>query len=578
MTKEQLISLISDALKSAQASGDMATLETVPTLVIDAPKNKDHGDYASNIALILAKPLKISPRNVAEVIVKHIRAVDEASDAPAIKAIEIAGPGFINFKLQAGWLPTVIEDIEAKGESFGKSSTAAGKKVLVEYVSANPNGPITVAHGRGGAIGDAVASLCEAVGYDVTREFYVNDALNSTQMNNFARSVFYRYQQLFDETLAKEDPYGDADWLYGGDYIRDIAIEFRERYGAEYEGIDLHNDEAIATLREHVMNGTVDQQKVDLAAFGIVFDSWVFESSLYETSMVTDAIAELVSRGKTYEKEGALWFRSTEYGDDKDRVIQRSNGSFTYVAGDIAYHNEKFNRGFDLLIDVWGADHGGYVARTKAAMEALGYDPARVKVLLFQLVRILKDGEMVRSSKRRGNILELKADLIDEIGKDAARFFFLMRSSDVPLDIDLDLAKEQSAKNPVYYAQYAHARTCSVFEKAATMGLAIPTSASADLSLLTQETEIDLVKKMRDFPDEVAYAARQYEPHHVTHYLRELAAVFHTFYDSGNNFPEYRVLCDDPATRDARLVLVAAVRTVLHNALTLLGLSAPEKM
>ncbi|MDR3710274.1 MAG: arginine--tRNA ligase [Capsulimonadaceae bacterium] len=576
MTKEQLINLIALAIGRAQEAGEIGQVESLPPLVIDVPKNRAHGDYASNIALILAKPLKMPPRSLAEIVVKHIQALDAASSEPSIDAIEIAGPGFINFKLQGGWLPQVIEDIVAKGEQYGRSNAGEGRKVLVEYVSANPNGPITVAHGRGGAIGDAVASLQAHAGYDVTREFYVNDALNSTQMNNFARSVFYRYQQLFDEQLAKDDPYGDADWLYGGDYIRDIAIEFRERYGAEYEGVDLHNDEAIAKLREHVMNGTIDQQKEDLAAFGIVFDSWVFESQLYESGKVREAISELVERGETYEHEGALWFRSTKYGDDKDRVLRRSNGSYTYIAGDIAYHREKFHRGFDLLVDVWGADHGGYVARTKAALSAFGTDAGRLKVLLFQLVRILKDGEMVRSSKRRGNILELKADLIDEIGKDAARFFFLMRSSDVPLDIDLDLAKEQSAKNPVFYVQYAHARTCSVFEKASQLGIAVP--AAADLSLLTQQTEADLVKKLRDLPDEIAYAARQYEPHHITHYLRELAALFHTFYDAGNNDTALRVLCEDAAVRDARLVLVSAVRTVLRNALGVLGLSAPEKM
>jgi arginyl-tRNA synthetase len=553
-------------------------LEATPTLVIDAPKNREHGDYASNIALILAKPLKMPPRSVAEIIVKHILAADAESDAPGIDAIDIAGPGFINFRLQTGWLPKVIADIEAQGENFGKTNAGNGKKVLVEYVSANPNGPITVAHGRGGAVGDAVASMLAATGYDVTREFYVNDALNSTQMNNFARSVFYRYQQLYDEQMAKDDPYGDAEWLYGGDYIRDIAIDFKSRYGDAYAGIDLHNDEAIAKLREHVMNGTIAQQKADLAAFGIVFDSWVFESQLYESGLVASTIDELVASGKTYEREGALWFRSTDYGDDKDRVMRRSNGSYTYVAGDVAYHREKYRRGHELLVDVWGADHGGYVARTKALLEALGFAPDRIKVLLFQLVRILKDGEMVRSSKRRGNILELKADLIDEIGKDAARFFFLMRSSDVPIDIDIDLAKEQSSKNPVFYVQYAHARTCSVFEKAADLGVAIPTSATADLSLLSQQAEIDVVKKIRDFPDEVAYAARQYEPHHLTHYVRELAALFHTMYDGGNNDPALRVLCDDAAVRDARLVLVSAVRTVLRNALGILGLSAPEKM
>jgi arginyl-tRNA synthetase len=550
----------------------------IPSIGIDVPKSREHGDYASNIALVLARPLKKSPRDLAATIIKHIEAADRESDEPSIKSIEIAGPGFINFKLASGWLPQVIEDILSAGENFGRSDIGAGQKVLVEYVSANPNGPITVAHGRGGAIGDAVASLLDAVGYNVTREFYVNDALNSTQMNNFARSVFYRYQQLFDEKLAKDDPYGDAEWLYGGEYIRDMAVGFKAKFGDQYAGIDLYNDEAIATLRQHVMAEAIAQQQVDLAAFGVKFDSWSYESQLYENKKVEEALADLQSKGKLYEKDGALWFKSTDYGDDKDRVMRRANGAFTYIAGDAAYHREKFERGFDRLIDVWGADHGGYVARTKATLSALGYSAEKIDVLLFQLVRILKDGEMVRSSKRRGNILELKADLIDEIGKDAARFYFLMRSSDVPLDIDVDLAKEQSAKNPVFYVQYAHARTCSVFEKAAELGIEIPKFADVDLSLLTEQTEIDLVKKIRDFPDEVAYAARQYAPHHITHYLRDVASVFHTFYDAGNNNVSLRVLCEDASLRNARLVLVLAVRVVLRNALGLLGLSAPEKM
>jgi arginyl-tRNA synthetase len=567
MIKQQLTDLILIALESARSSGDAALLVEIPVPALEAPRSRDHGDFATNVALILAKPLGISPRKAAELVVKHLPVQDFIQD------VEIAGPGFINFRLNRSWLQDVLRRIESEGEAYGTLTAEKPLKIQVEFVSANPNGPITVAHGRGGAIGDVLASLLIAVGHSVEREFYVNDALNSTQMNNFGRSVHFRYLQLLGHDVGSED----IDWLYRGDYVTDIARKAIERIGDQYESLDISESETIQKFRELAQVGMQQEQIDDLAAFGIVFDRWFSEATLHESGAVARDIQDLTNRGFTYKLDGALWLKSTLFGDDKDRVLLRADGSPTYIAGDVAYHKAKLET-FDLAIDVWGADHGGYIARTKAAVAANGYDPDRVYVLLFQLVRIMKNGELVRASKRRGNVLELRADLVDEIGKDAARFFFLSRSSDTSLDIDMDLAREQSSKNPVYYVQYAHARCCTVIEKAIGQGLVIPTASNTDLTVLSSEQEIDLIKKLGDWPEEVEYAASSYAPHRLTHYLRDLAGLFHTFYDAGNNEPSQRVLCDVAELRDARLVLIKAVERVLKNALNLLGISAPVRM
>ncbi len=580
MIKQHLIQLISDARRSAQQDGtlpsgdDLATIE--PTL--DVPKQKSHGDYATNLALVLAKPIsellapqKVSSRDIGQILVDHIKL--EGSE---VERVEIAGPGFINFYLRPGWLHDIVREIVEKQAEFGKHSIHTGKRILVEFVSANPNGPITVAHGRGGAIGDALASLLAATGYEVEREFYINDALNSTQMNNFGKSVHFRYLQELGVDVGPDDDEHGPDWLYRGDYVKDIARDIIERVGDQFKTIDISVPENVQLFRDLAQEGMQQEQADDLAAFGIKFDRWYAENTLHESGAVKAAIEDLTRKGYTYELEGATWLKSTEFGDDKDRVLVRANGLPTYIAGDLAYHKDKFERGFDRLIDVWGADHGGYIARTKAAIACAGFDPKKLDVLLFQLVRIMQNGEMVRASKRRGNVLELKADLIDEIGKDAARFFFLMRSSDTSLDIDIDLAKEHSAKNPVYYVQYAHARCCRILEKAAAENLIDTTGA--DLSLLTAPCEIDLMKRLGDFPDQIEYSAANYAPHNITHYLRELASAFHLFYDAGNNDASLRVIGDDTHMSLARLYLVQASRVVLRNALTLLGLSSPVAM
>ncbi len=568
MIKEQLAELITQALGAAKASGELA-LDTLPAVTLEMPKQKSHGDWATSVALGLARTLGINPRVVAGKIVSHLPIGGDA----VIAAAEIAGPGFINLTLRPDWLADILRRIEAADVDYGKTTGGAGQSVVVEFVSTNPNGPITVAGGRNAAIGDTLASLLAATGCAVSREYYINDALNSVQMNSFGLSVFFRYRELLGHK--------DAEWdeMYRGDYITDVAKRILDEHGSEFENADRDDPQTVRTFRDLSQDGMIAQQKADLAAFGVTFDTWFSEATLHADGRVDSAIQTLTERGYTYEKDGALWLKSTEFGDDKDRVLMRADGTATYIAGDVAYHKDKFDRGFDRAINIWGADHAGYVARTKASIAALGYDPARLYVLLYQLVSIVKNGEMVMASKRKGNILELKADLIDEIGKDAARFFFLMRSPHSALDIDMDLARKTDKDNPVYYVQYAHARIVQAIDRAREeKSVSVPAAADADLSLLTEDTEADLIKKLSELPNEIAQSASEYAPQRLVQYARDLAAVFHLFYDAGNRTPALRVVCDDPETLKARLVLVHATQIVLRNTLALLGLSAPERM
>ena len=568
MIKEQLAELITQALEDAKANGELA-LDAMPAVTLEMPKQKSHGDWATSVALGLARTLGMNPRDVAEKIVGRL----PVGGASIIAAAEIAGPGFINLTLRPDWLADILRRVEAAGADYGKTDTNAGKSVVVEFVSTNPNGPITVAGGRNAALGDTLASLLAATGYKVSREYYINDALNSVQMNNFGLSVFFRYRELLGH---KDDEWEE---MYRGDYITDVARRILDTHGAEFENADRSDPQTVQTFRDLSQDGMIAQQKTDLAAFGVTFDTWFSEATLHADGRVTDAIKTLTERGYTYEKDGALWLKSTEFGDDKDRVLMRADGTATYIAGDVAYHKDKFDRGFERAINVWGADHAGYVARTKASIAALGYDPSRLYVLLYQLVSIVKNGELVMSSKRKGNILELKADLIDEIGKDAARFFFLMRSPHSALDIDINLARKTEKDNPVYYVQYAHARIVQAIDRAREeKGVSVPSAADADLSLLTEDTETELIKKLSELPQEIALSASEYAPQRLVQYARDLAAVFHSFYDAGNRSPALRVVCDDPETLKARLVLVHATQIVLRNTLSLLGLSAPERM
>ncbi len=568
MIKEQLAELITQALEAAKSSGELA-LDTIPVVTLEMPKQKSHGDWATSVALGLARALSMNPRDAAGKIVGHLPIGGDS----IIAAAEIAGPGFINLTLRPDWLADILTRIEAAGTDYGKTETNHGKSVIVEFVSTNPNGPITVAGGRNAALGDTLSSLLAATGYTVSREYYINDALNSVQMNSFGLSVFFRYRELLGH---KDDEWEE---MYRGDYITDVARRILEEHGSEFENAERNDPQTVRTFRDLSQDGMVAQQKADLAAFGVTFDTWFSEATLHADGRVTSAIKTLTERGFTYEKDGALWLKSTGFGDDKDRVLMRADGTPTYIAGDVAYHKDKFDRGFDRAINVWGADHAGYVARTKASIAALGYDPARLYVLLYQLVSIVKNGELVMSSKRKGNILELKADLIDEIGKDAARFFFLMRSPHSALDIDINLARKTEKDNPVYYVQYAHARIVQAIDRAREeKGVAVPAAADANLSLLTEDTETELIKKLSELPQEIALSASEYAPQRLVQYARDLAAVFHSFYDAGNRSPALRVVCDDPETLKARLVLVHATQIVLRNTLSLLGLSAPERM
>ena len=568
MIKEQLAEVILEALEIAKTNGTLA-LETLPEVTLEMPKSKAHGDWATGVALGLARTLGMPPRDVAATIVSLLPIGGNSLIAKA----DIAGPGFINLTLRSDWLADILRRIEAQGAAFGQSHSGEGLSVVVEFVSTNPNGPITVAGGRNAAIGDTMASLLTATGFKVSREYYINDALNSVQMNNFGKSVFFRYRELLGHSGQEWDE------MYRGEYVADVAREVLEKDGNAYENADIDDPETTHIFRELSEAGMIAQQKTDLEAFGVVFDTWFSESTLHSDGRVKAAIDEVTSRGFTYEKDGALWLKATEFGDDKDRVLMRADGTPTYIAGDLAYHKDKFDRGFDRAINVWGADHAGYISRTKAGIAALGYDPNRLYVLLYQLVNIVKNGEVVMSSKRKGNILELKADLIEEIGKDAARFFFLMRSPHSTLDIDINLAKKTEKDNPVYYVQYAYARIAQAIQKARDeKNVAVPLAADADLSLLTEETEATLIKKLSELPDEIALSAAEYAPQRLVQYARDLAAVFHSFYDAGNRSPALRVVCDDPETLKARLVLVSATQTVLRNTLSLLGLSAPERM
>ena len=568
MIKEQLAAIITQALEAAKADGDLA-LESVPAVTLEMPKQKAHGDWATGVALGLARTLGMPPRDVAARIVSHLPIGDDA----LIAAAEIAGPGFINLRLRPDWLGDILKRIEAQGEQYGRAEAGTGQRIVVEFVSTNPNGPITVAGGRNAAIGDTLCSLLSAAGNEVSREYYINDALNSVQMNNFGRSVFLRYQELLGR------PGEEWEEMYRGDYVLDVAREVLAKHGEEFVNADIDDPQTTRTFRDLSEAGMIAQQKADLEAFGVTFDTWFSEATLHADGRVARAIEQVTERGYTYEKDGALWFKSTAFGDDKDRVLVRSDGTPTYMTGDLAYSKDKLDRGFDRIINVWGADHAGYVARTKASLAALGYDPARLDVLLYQLVSIVKNGEVVMASKRKGNILELKADLIDEIGKDAARFFFLMRSPYSALEIDVDLARKTEKDNPVYYVQYAHARIVQAIDKAhEEKGVSVPGLGEADLSLLTEDAEADLIKKLSELPNEVVLAAAESAPQRIVQYARDLAAVFHSFYDSGNRTPALRVVCDDAETMKARLVLVHATQTVLRNVLGLLGLSAPERM
>jgi arginyl-tRNA synthetase len=558
MVKDELVRIVTSALVSARESGQLA-ISDMPEVEIDVPRNREFGDFSTNVAMILARQLGAPPREIAQRIVEIVK---DAQDG-VVDKVDIAGAGFINFFVNVDWYHRILRTVSEQGAAYGRTKKHEGQSVIVEYVSANPNGPITVGSGRGGAIGDVVSNLMEAVGYRVYREYYINDALNSTQMQNFGKSLEVRYlQQLGHDAKMPEDG-------YQGDYVIQIAKDIVGRDGDKY--VHLPKDERVRLFTDMGEHAMLEMQKKDLEDFGIVFDNWYSERTLHESSKVSGAIEELKRRGYAYDKEGAVWLKSTEFGDDKDRTLVRSNGQPTYIAADTAYHKDKFDRGFTKALNIWGPHHHGYIARTKAALAALGYDAEKLDVLIFQVVRLFSGGELVMMSKRRGDLVPL-SELVDEVGKDAARFFLVMRSADSGLDFDLELAKQESSENPVYYVQYAHARICSILRSAAEQGIPVPAVADADLSLITHTSEVELIKKLSEWPELIERAAEYYEPHRLTSYSQDLAALFHGFYR------DCRVLGEEPALTGARLVLAEAAKTMLASALGMMGISAPEKM
>ena len=559
MIKQFLTDALIQAMEDARDGGDLP-FATLPDFSMDRPDNPAFGDFSINLAMIVASQAKLPPRQVAQIIIDHLRLPDRV-----LERVEVAGPGFINFYLKPSWMHEVVQQIHTLGDAYGQVDLGKGRRVLAEYVSANPNGPLSIPHGRGAIIGDVLCNVLSAAGFLVSREFYVNDAATSTQMVRFGESLVVRYLQEFGQELEfPEDG-------YQGEYVGEFARRITERDGDQY--LHMPAAERLELFTALGKDEMLRWQREVLSSFGVEFDTWFRESALLESGAVEQGLAALEAHGATFERDGAVWLASSRYGDDKDRPLVRSNGKPTYLASDVAYHKNKFERGFDILIDVWGPDHHGYIARTKAAMAALGYAPERLHVLIYQVVRLLRNGEFVMGGKRKGDIV-LLSELIEQVGRDAARFFFLLRSADSDLNFDIDLAIRESPDNPVYYVQYAHTRIAGILRTAEEKGIALPNPIGADLSPLTQQAEYSLMRMLADYPVEITTAAELYAPHRLTRYAQELAREFHVFYD------QCPVLKDGVPShvRDARLLLVGAAKITLKNVLTLLGISAPERM
>lgn len=551
---EKVQEAVKQALYSAAVKGGLITEDQAIDILLETPKNKENGDYATNLAMQLTKLAKKPPRVIAEEIVANLD-----KTGTAIEAIDIAGPGFINITLNTDYLADVVLAVLEQGKNYGRSNTGNAERVQVEFVSANPTGDLHLGHARGASVGDSLCNVLDFAGYDVEREYYINDAGN--QINNLAKSVEARYfQALGMDSEMPEDGYHGQD-------IIDIGKQLAEEFGDTYA--KLSDEERFNFFRNYGLNVELDKLKKDLADFRVSFDNWYSETSLYANGKIDVALQKLRDNGHVYEEEGATWFRSTTFGDDKDRVLIKNDGSYTYLTPDIAYHEDKIQRGFDKLINIWGADHHGYIPRMKAAIQALGYDGDTLEVSVIQMVQLYKDGEKMKMSKRTGKAVTLR-ELVEEVGLDAVRYFFAMRSGDTHMDFDLDLAVSQSNENPVYYAQYAHARISSILRQAVDMKLS---GESANLQLLKAEKEIDLMKKLGDFPQEVATAAKLRAPHRVANYIQELAAAFHSFYNAEKVLDAANV-----ELSSARIALITATRTTIANALRLIGVSAPERM
>jgi arginyl-tRNA synthetase len=542
-------------IKAAVIKANLATEEEIPDVILEYPKDKAHGDYSTNMAMQLARIAKKAPRKIAEELVENFD-----SSKASIEKIEIAGPGFINFFMNNQYLADLIPVILEEGEEYGQSNAGNGERINVEFVSANPTGDLHLGHARGASVGDSLCNVLEKAGYDVTREYYINDAGN--QIHNLALSVEARYfQALGQDKEMPEDGYHGADIIGIG---KELAKEFGDKY------VNVDEKERYQFFRQYGLKYEMEKLKNDLEAFRVPFNVWYSETSLYESGKIDEALKVLKENGHVYEQDGATWFRSTELGDDKDRVLIKNDGTYTYLTPDISYHRDKFERGFNKLINIWGADHHGYIPRMKAAVGALGFDSDSLEVEVIQLVHLYKNGEKMKMSKRTGKAVTMR-ELVDEVGLDAVRYFFAMRSGDTHMDFDLDLAVSQSNENPVYYAQYAHARICSILRQAEEKGLG--KEHEINLTLIGSEKEIDLLKNLGDFPQIIADSAEKRTPHRIANYTNELAAAFHSFYNAN------KVLDDDnKELTTARLALIKSVKITLKNALALIGVSAPEKM
>ncbi len=551
--KAQIYSAVEAAAKKAYPEVD------IPQFVIENPKDRSHGDYAVNTAMMLAKAAKSNPRAIAENIVANID-----SQAICAEKIEIAGPGFINFYLDKSYLYNVIAEIEAEKESYGNVNIANSKRVVVEFVSANPTGPMHMGNARGGALGDTLSNVLSAAGWDVTKEFYINDA--GAQIDKFGRSLDARYIQL----LRGEDAVEFPEDGYQGDDIRVHAQNYIDKYGDIL--LDKEEQERKDSLVAYALPLNIAALKETLTRYGINYDVWFYESTLHNGGSVTETLEMLKASNITYEKDGALWIKSTEFGSEKDDVLVRANGIPTYFAADIAYHRNKLEeRNFDLAINIWGADHHGHIARMKGAMEAVGISGDKLDVLVIQLVRLMRNGEIARMSKRTGKMITL-ADLIDEIGVDAARFFFNMRAAGSHMDFDLDLAVSQTNENPVFYVQYAHARISAIIRLLEESGVVVPAYSDIDASLLSKKEELELLEVLAKLPDEIRASAESFDPSNLTHYLIDVASHFHSFYNA------CRVRDEEENIMRARLKLIESCRIVIKNVLNILGVSAPEKM
>ncbi|TYS59773.1 arginine--tRNA ligase [Sutcliffiella horikoshii] len=552
---EQVQERLKEEIKASVLKAGLATEEQIPAVVLETPKDKANGDYSTNMAMQLARVAKKAPRMIAEEIVKNF----DQSKA-SIEKIDIAGPGFINFYMDNAYLTDLIPTILKAGADYGRSNIGKGEKINVEFVSANPTGDLHLGHARGAAVGDSLCNVLDKAGYEVTREYYINDAGN--QINNLALSVEARYfQALGQDKEMPEDGYHGKDIIGIGQAIAD---EFGDRFVNESE------EDRRSFFREYGLKYEMKKLQQDLEEFRVRFDVWYSETSLYNNGKIDEALTTLREQGHIYEEEGATWFRSTEFGDDKNRVLIKNDGSYTYLTPDIAYHQDKLKRGHDKLINIWGADHHGYIPRMKAAIEALGYGKDALEVEIIQLVHLFQNGEKMKMSKRTGKAVTMR-DLMEEVGLDAVRYFFAMRSGDTHLDFDMDLAVSQSNENPVFYAQYAHARICSMLRQGEEQGLSL--EGNFALEHISSEKEIDLLKKLGEYPLAVAEAAEKRIPHRITNYTFELASALHSFYNA-----EKVLDADNMEKSKARLGLMKAVQITLQDALKLIGVSAPEKM